>query len=82
MPVLTWELWLARQVVVETVAVAKGASAIDAGRVRQSFGGIIAQIGTPTRARNPEEIYRLAKGKMRQHATRYPIVKKSKNSCG
>jgi hypothetical protein len=47
--------------------------------VRQSFGGIIAQIGTPTGVAKPRgKSPGWPKGKVRQHAPRYPIVKKSK----
>jgi len=80
MPVLTWELWLARQVVVDKpLPWQKVQVQLTPGRVRQSFGGIIAQIGTPTRVAKPRGKSKgWPKGKVRQRAARYPIVKKSK----
>lgn len=80
MPVLTWELWLARQVVVDKpLPWQKTQGPLTPGRVRQSFGGIIAQIGTPTRVAKPRgKSQGWPKGKRRQRAIRYPIVKKSK----
>jgi len=80
MPLLTWELWLARQIVVDKpLPWQKAQVQLTPGRVRQSFGGIIAQIGTPTHAPKPRGKSKgWPKGKVRQHATRYPIVKKSK----
>ena len=80
MPVLTWELWLARQVVVDKpLPWQKAQAQLTPGRVRQSFGGIIAQIGTPTRVAKPRgKSNGWPKGKVRQRAIRYPIVKKSK----
>jgi hypothetical protein len=80
MPVLTWELWLARQVVVDKpLPWQKAQTQLTPGRVRQSFGGILAQIGTPTRVAKPRGKSKgWPKGKARQRATRYPIVKKSK----
>jgi hypothetical protein len=80
MPLLTWQLWLARQVVVDKpLPWQKGQVHLTPGRVRQSFGGIIAQIGTPTGVAKPRgKSPGWPKGKVRQHAPRYPIVKKSK----
>ncbi len=54
MPLLTWELWLARQVVADKpLPWQKTQTLLTPGRVRQSFGSIIAQIGTPTCAPKP-----------------------------
>jgi len=80
MPLLTWELWLARQVAMDKpLPWQKAQVRLTPGRVRQSFGGIIAQIGTPTRVAKPRgKSPGWPKGKVRQRAPRYPIVKKSK----
>jgi hypothetical protein len=80
MPVLTWELWLARQVVADKpLPWQKTQTLLTPGRVRQSFGSILAQIGTPTRAPKPRgKSPGWPKGKVRRRAERHPIVKKSK----
>ena len=77
MPMLTWELWLARQVVVDKpFSWQKAQQQLTPGRVRQGFGGIIAQIGTPTRVAKPRGKSKgWPKGKVRQRAVRHPIVK-------
>jgi hypothetical protein len=80
MPLLTWELWLARQVVVDKpLPWQKPQTLLTPGRVRQSFGSVLAQIGTPTRAPKPRGKSKgWPKGRVRRHAERHPIVKKSK----
>lgn len=80
MPMLTWELWLARQVVADKpLPWQKKQTLLTPGRVRQSFGSIIAQIGTPTRVPKPRgKSNGWPKGKARRRAERHPIVKKSK----
>ena len=80
MPFLTWELWLARQVVVDKpLPWQKAQTLLTPGRVRQSFGSVLAQIGTPTRAPKPRGKSKgWPKGKVRRRAQRHPIIKKSK----
>lgn len=80
MPVLTWELWLARQVVVEKpLPWQKKQTLLTPRRVRQSFGSIIAQIGTPIRVPKPcGKSLGWPQGKMRRRAERHPIIKKFK----
>ncbi len=81
MPALTWELWLARQVVADKpLPWQKAPTLLTPGRVRQNFGSVLAQIGTPTRAPQPRGKSKgWPKGKVRTCAERHPIVKKSKN---
>lgn len=80
MPLLTWELWLARQVVVDKpLPWQKAQTLLTPGRVRQSFAGVLAQIGTPTHAPKPRGKSKgWPKGKVRRRAERHPIIKKSK----
>jgi hypothetical protein len=78
MPFVTWELWLARSVVADKpLPWQKAQTHLTPGRVRQSIGGILAQIGTPTcmpkpRGKSPG----WTKGRARTPAPRYPIMKK------
>ncbi len=78
MPLLTWELWLARPLLCDKpLPWQKPQQMLTPGRARQSIAGVLAQIGTPTRApklrgKSPG----WPSGKRRQRATRYPIVKK------
>ena len=80
MPLLTWELWLARQVVADKpLPWQKAQTLLTPGRVRQNFGSVLAQIGTPARTPKPRgKSTGWLKGKVRRHAERHPIVKKSK----
>jgi hypothetical protein len=78
MPLMTWELWLAREVVADNpLPWQKSMVKLTPGRVAQSIGGVLAAIGTPacvpkTRGKSPG----WPQGKPRQQRTRYPIVKK------
>ena len=79
MPLLTWELWLAQVIVDKPLPWQKAQTQLTPGRVRQGCGGILAQIGRPTRAPKPRgKSTGWPKGKVRQCALRYPIVTKSK----
>jgi hypothetical protein len=80
MPVLTWELWLARPIVVDKpLPWQKPQPLLTPGRVRQSFGSLLAQIGTPTRAPKPRgKSLGWPTGKVRRRAERQPIIKKTK----
>ena len=79
MPMMTWELWLAREMMVDNpLPWQKAQINLTPGRVAQSFGTVIATIGTPasapkTRGKSPG----WQKGKIRTKKIRYPIVKKS-----
>ena len=80
MPMMTWELWLARQIIVDNpLPWQKPQVNLTPGRVAQSFGTVIATIGTPTRFPKPRgKSPGWQKGKIRPKKIRFPIVKKGK----
>lgn len=54
MPLMTWELWLARDIVTDNpLPWQKFLDKLTPGRVAQSMGGVFAAIGTPTKAPKP-----------------------------
>ena len=83
MPLLTWELWLARPVVTDKpLPWQKPQTTLTPGRVRQSLGALFAQIGTPAHAPKPRgKSLGWPKGRPRAKATRYSIVKKRPKHC-
>jgi hypothetical protein len=78
MPLLTWQLWLARDIVADKpLPWQKPQAHLTPGRVCQSLGSILAVIGTPAQAPKPRgKSPGWRKGRPRQHRTRYPVVKK------
>ena len=78
MLMMTWELWLACEVIVDCpLPWQKPQIKLTPGRVAQGFGAVIALIGTPTslpkpRGKSPGR----KKGQLRNKRKRYPIVKK------
>ena len=80
MPMITWELWLAREIMVdEPLPWQKPQANLTPGRVAQGFGTIIAMIGTPASAPKPRgKSPGWEKGRIRTKKRRYPIVKKGK----
>jgi hypothetical protein len=78
MPIVTWQLWLARQLVVQRpLPWQKSQVKLTPGRVAQSFGSILAVLGTPAlppklRGKSPGWI----RGRKRRRRIRYPTVKK------
>lgn len=78
MPLLTWELWLARPLLQDKpLPWQKAQTIFTPGRARHSIGGVLAQIGTPARlpklrGKSPG----WPCGKVRRRAKRYPIAKK------
>jgi hypothetical protein len=78
MPLITWELWLARAVVADNpLPWQKSMTKLTPGRVAQSMGGVLAAIGTPAvppkpRGKSPG----WPQGKPRSTKPRCPIVKK------
>lgn len=78
MPLLTWELWLARDIVADNpLPWQKSQVHLTPGRVAQSMGGVIAVIGTPASPPKPRgKSPGWPAGQPRLHRTRYPIVKK------
>ena len=82
MPIMTWQLWLARAVVADRPLPWQkpfNADALSPGRVAQAFGGVLAAIGTPARppklrGKSPGWL----KGAPRTPRKRYPTVKKGR----
>lgn len=79
MPLLSWQLWLAREIVKDNpLPWQKPQKELTPGRAAQGFPAILAAIDTPAgdpkpRGKSPG----WQKGKQRQSRTRYPIVKKT-----
>jgi len=79
MPLMTWELWLARDIVTDNpLPWQKSQAKLTPGRVAQAMGGLLAVIGTPaqppkTRGKSPG----WPEGQTRHRRNRYPVVKKS-----
>lgn len=79
MPLMTWELWLARDIVADNPLPWQNSTLkLTPGRVAQAMAGVIAVIGTPAqppkpRGKSPGWI----PGQPRLSKTRYPVVKKS-----
>lgn len=80
MPLMTWQLWLAREIVTDNPLPwqkPQPAAKLTPGRVAQAFGGVLAAIGTPARKPKPRgKSLGWPKGKKRTPRTRYPVVKK------
>lgn len=78
MPMITWELWLAREIVKDRpLPWQKSLTKLTPGRVAQAMPGVLAAIGTPAcfpklRGKSPG----WPTGQERLPRTRYPIVKK------
>ena len=79
MPLLSWQLWLAREIVEDNpLPWQKPQIGLTPGRVAQGFSALLAVIDTPAgdpkpRGKSPG----WQKGKQRPKRTRYPIVKKT-----
>jgi len=57
MPLMTWELWLARDIVADNpLPWQKSLDKLTPGRVAQAMGGVLAAIGTPTTSPKPQRI--------------------------
>ena len=80
MPLLTWELWLARPLVSDKpLPWQKPQTVLTPGRVRQSLGALFVQIGTPTQMPKPRgKSPGWPKGHPRAKAPQYKIVKKGR----
>jgi hypothetical protein len=80
MPMMTWELWLAREIIVDNpLPWQKLQINLTPGRVAQSFGSLIAMIGTPASSPKPRgKSPGWQQGKIRTKKTRFPLVKKGK----
>lgn len=79
MPMMTWELWLAREMMVDNpLPWQKPQANLTPGRVAQGFGTIIAMIGTPASTPKPRgKSPGWQKGKIRTKKLRYPLAKKA-----
>lgn len=79
MPLLSWQLWLAREIVEDNpLPWQKPQTDLTPGRVAQGFSGILAAIHSPAvepkpRGKSPG----WPQGQPRQKRTRYPVVKKT-----
>ncbi|MDJ0799164.1 MAG: NF041680 family putative transposase [Calothrix sp. MO_167.B12] len=79
MPIITWELWLARDIVTDNpLPWQKSLDKMTPGRVAQAMGSILAVIGTPAGSPKPRgKSPGWKRGQPRQRRNRYPIVKKT-----
>jgi hypothetical protein len=79
MPLMTWELWLARQIVADKpLPWQKPQSNLTPGRVCQGMGGVLAVIRTPAQVPKPRgKSPGWPKGRLRKRRERHPVVKKS-----
>lgn len=82
MPLMTWELWLARDIVSDSpLPWQKRQTKLTPGRVSQALGGVLALIGTPAQPPKPRgKSPGWPTGQPRQRRTRYPVVKKGTKS--
>ena len=81
MPILTWQLWLSREIIEENPLPWQKPQALDKltpGRVAQSFSGLLSVIGTPAKSPKPRgNSPGWETGKKRNKKPRYPVVKKT-----
>jgi hypothetical protein len=79
MPIMTWELWLARDIVADNpLPWQKLLVSLTPGRVAQAMESILTTIGTPARLPKPRGKspgWKL--GQPRQRRIRYPVVRKT-----
>ena len=80
MPLLTWQLWLAREIVEHNPLPWQKTQPIGQltpRRVAQSFSAVLAVIGSPAPEPKPRgKSSGWPKGKKRKPKIRYPVVKK------
>jgi hypothetical protein len=78
MPFMTWELWLARDIVVDNpLPWQKPIAPLTPGRVAQAMGGVFAMIGTPAQPPKPRgKSPGWPTGSPRLRRPTYPLVKK------
>ncbi|MFM2378196.1 MAG: hypothetical protein RLZZ143_772 [Cyanobacteriota bacterium] len=84
MPLMTWQLWLAKDIIKDYHLPWQKPQSQDnltPGRVAQSILGLLIEIGTPAVAPKPRgKSPGWEKDKKRNKRTRYPVVKKRNNS--
>ena len=82
MPLLTWQLWLARPLVNDVRLPwqkPQVAAQMTPGRVRQGMAALLAAIGTPVPAPKPRgKAPGWPAGRLRQPRQRYTVVKKAR----
>jgi len=80
MPLMTWQLWLAKDIVQEHhLPWQKSQSNLTPGRVAQSMLGLLMEIGTPAQSPKPRgKSTGWKTGQKRKKRIRYPVVKKRK----
>ena len=78
MPIMTWELWLARDLVNDNpLPWQKQMTQFTPGRVAQAMPGILVRVSTPAKPPKPRgKSPGWETGQPRQRRIRYPIVKK------
>lgn len=78
MPIITWELWLARDIVSDNpLPWQKSVDKLTPGRVAQAMGGILAVIETPAKPPKPRgKSPGWKTGQPRRRRITYPIVRK------
>ena len=78
MPLMSWQLWLANDIVVETRLPWQSATLnLSPGRVAQSMFSVLVEIGTPARSPKPRgKSPGWTRGNTRTKPPRYPTVKK------
>ena len=78
MPLMTWQLWLAREEIMDNpLPWQKSQTSLTPGRVAQAFAGVLAAIGTPALPPKPRgKSPGWPKGKPRKPRIRRPFVKK------
>jgi hypothetical protein len=78
MPLMSWQLWLARDLVVENILPWQSATIdLTRGRVAQSMFSVLFDIGTPAKMPKPRgKSPGWETGKVRTKASCYPTVKK------
>ncbi len=81
MPLLTWQLWLAREIIEDNPLPWQKPQLkekLTPGRVAQSIPGVLAAIGTPAHTPKPRgKSPGWKTGKKRNKKPRYPVVKKT-----
>ena len=82
MPLMTWQLWLARDLVKDYhLPWQKPQTLLTPGRVAQSMLGLLVEIGTPAVSPKPRgKSSGWEKGKKRDKRTRYPVGQKRRSS--
>jgi hypothetical protein len=78
MPIITWEVWLARDIVSDNpLPWQKSVDKLTPGRVAQAMGGVLMAIGTPASPPKPRgKSPGWKTGQQRQRRINYPVVRK------